>query len=226
MVAPADKGDRGGVGAGEDATAPVPTGAPAFIRVSAKAGKKPGDTPPKAEPVIKSTTPRNETVYWVGAAGGGAHAHAPGQAPAVAQGVVQQVPQDLVQVGTVEMDGALSACLENDDAGRHALEAGKTVDELFTERAEWNEFGLHPVAPAGQDLVRITLVADIPDQPVAGRVENVVERDREFDRAQVGRQVPAGARNRFEQERTQLLGQQAQLAAVQAAQVVRTGDAF
>ncbi len=41
-----DKGDRGGAGAGEDATAPVPSGAPAFIRVTAKAGKKP--VPPAA----------------------------------------------------------------------------------------------------------------------------------------------------------------------------------
>jgi hypothetical protein len=33
------------------------------------------------------------------------------------------------------------------------------------------------VAPAGQDLVRIGLVADVPDQPVVRRVEDMVQRD-------------------------------------------------
>ena len=33
----------------------------------------------------------------------------------------------------------------------------------------------------GQNLVRIGLVADIPDEPVAGRVEHVVQRNRKFD---------------------------------------------
>ena len=44
--------------------------------------------------------------------------------------------------------------------------------------------GADAVAPAGQDLVRIGLVADIPDQPVARRVEHSVDRDGQLDHAQ------------------------------------------
>ncbi len=50
----------------------------------------------------------------------------------------------------------------------------------------------HAVAPAGQDLVRIGLVAHVPDQPVFGRVEDIVQGDRQFHRAEVGAQVAAG----------------------------------
>ena len=52
------------------------------------------------------------------------------------------------------------------------------------------------VAAAGQDLVRIGLVADIPDQPVGRRVEDVVQRDRQFDDAEAGAEMPAGAARR------------------------------
>ena len=48
------------------------------------------------------------------------------------------------------------------------------------------------VAPAGQDLVRIGLMADIPDQPVARRVEDVVQRDRQLDDAEAGAEMAAG----------------------------------
>ena len=40
------------------------------------------------------------------------------------------------------------------------------------------------VAPPGQDLVRIGLVADVPDQAVARRVEHIVQGDRELDDAE------------------------------------------
>ena len=52
------------------------------------------------------------------------------------------------------------------------------------------------LAPAGQDLVRIGLVADVPDDAVVRRVEDVVQRDRQLDRAEVRRQVAAGLRRR------------------------------
>ena len=48
------------------------------------------------------------------------------------------------------------------------------------------------VAAAGQDLVRIGLVADIPDQPVVRRVEDVMQRDRQLDHAETGAEMPAG----------------------------------
>ena len=55
----------------------------------------------------------------------------------------------------------------------------------------------HRLAPAGQDLVRVGLVADVPHDAVVRRVEDVVQRDRELDRAEVRRQVAAGLRDRL-----------------------------
>ena len=57
------------------------------------------------------------------------------------------------------------------------------------------------VAPAGQDLVRIGLVADVPDQPVVRRVEHVVQRHRQFDHAEAGAEMPAGDRHRVDRSR-------------------------
>ena len=51
-------------------------------------------------------------------------------------------------------------------------------------------------AAARQDLVRIGLVADVPDQPVLRRVEDVVQRHRQFDHAEPGTEMPARDRNR------------------------------
>ena len=53
--------------------------------------------------------------------------------------------------------------------------------------------GADAVAPAGEDLVRIGLVADVPDQDVLGRLEHVVQRHGQLDHAQARAQVPAGA---------------------------------
>ncbi len=42
------------------------------------------------------------------------------------------------------------------------------------------------IAAAGEDLVRIGLVADVPDDAVAGRVEDPMQRDGQFDDAETG----------------------------------------
>ncbi|KPH85183.1 dehydrogenase [Komagataeibacter intermedius AF2] len=52
--------------------------------------------------------------------------------------------------------------------------------------------GADALAPPGQDLVRIGLVADIPDHPVIGRVEHGMQRHRQFDHAQRRAKVAAG----------------------------------
>ena len=65
----------------------------------------------------------------------------------------------------------------------------------------------HAVAPAGEDLVRIGLVADVPDQAVVRRVEHVVQRDRQLHRAEVARQVAAGLADRLQHELAQLGGE-------------------
>jgi hypothetical protein len=84
----------------------------------------------------------------------------------------------------------------------------------------------HALAAAGQHLVRIALVADVPDQAVFRRVEDGVQGDGQFDGAEVGRQVAAGLRDRVDQEGAQFGRQLRQLLAVQSAQVGRAVDGF
>src|SRR5690606_14535443 len=52
------------------------------------------------------------------------------------------------------------------------------------------------ISPAGQYLVRIGLVADIPDQPVVWRIENVMQRNGQFDHAEAGAEMPTRLRYR------------------------------
>ena len=52
-----------------------------------------------------------------------------------------------------------------------------------------------PVAPTGQDLVRVTLVSNIPDDFVVWCVKNVVQRNRQLHNTQRRSQVPTGRRN-------------------------------
>ena len=51
--------------------------------------------------------------------------------------------------------------------------------------------GREPFVPAREDLVDVGLVPGIPDQPVRGRFEDVVEGDREFGDPQAGGKVAA-----------------------------------
>ena len=79
--------------------------------------------------------------------------------------------------------------------------------------------GAHAIAPAGQDLVRIGLVADVPDQPVARRVEDVMQGDGQFDDAEPGAEMAAGLRHRIDQIGPQLVGDLAKARLLQPAQV-------
>ncbi len=51
------------------------------------------------------------------------------------------------------------------------------------------------VAASGEDLVRVALVADVPDDAVVGGVEDVMQGDREFDDAQPRAEMAAGDRH-------------------------------
>ena len=62
------------------------------------------------------------------------------------------------------------------------------------------------VAAAGQDLVRIGLMADVPDQAVARRVEHPMQRDGQLDHAEAGAQMPAGDRDGVDGLLPQLVG--------------------
>ncbi len=81
----------------------------------------------------------------------------------------------------------------------------ETVVDAFGARREWREPAAlldasEAPAPAGQHLVRIGLVADVPDQTVVRRVEYVVQGDGEFDGAEPGGEVAAHRADRVDQE--------------------------
>ena len=90
-------------------------------------------------------------------------------------------------------------------AGHHGEQAGKhQVQEQVSTMVPGSSDGyalaaqpvLHPqcadtVAASGQNLVRVALVADIPDQHVLGGVEHMVQRNCQLDHTQPGPQMPA-----------------------------------
>lgn len=75
------------------------------------------------------------------------------------------------------------------------------------------------LAPPGQDLVRIGLVADIPDQPVARRVEDMVQRDGQFDHAEPRAEMPARHGNGVDRLQPQLVGDLSKLCIVERPQI-------
>src|SRR5215471_17588599 len=79
-------------------------------------------------------------------------------------------------------------------------------------------------AAPSQDFVRIALVADIPDQAVAGGIEDVVQCNRQFDDAEAGTQMPTGLGYRVDEILPQLIGNFAQSVRFEPAQVFRSAD--
>ena len=79
-----------------------------------------------------------------------------------------------------------------------------TQTTLFAQRA-------NAVAPPGQDLVRIALMRDVPDQLVARRVEHGVQRNGQFHHAETRAQVTARLADRTDRLSTQLVSKTAQL---------------
>ncbi len=77
------------------------------------------------------------------------------------------------------------------------------------------------VAPPGQDLVRIGLVPDIPDQAVIRRVEHGMDRHGQLDHAKPGPKMPARHRNRADRFLAQLIGDLLQILSRSPAQVRR-----
>ena len=75
------------------------------------------------------------------------------------------------------------------------------------------------VAPAGQDLVRVGLMADVPDDAVVRRVEQIMQRDGQLDDAEAGAEMAAGDRYGVDRLLTQFVGELTQLTLVKAAKV-------
>src|SRR5262249_8364855 len=107
-------------------------------------------------------------------------------------------------------------------------------------RAEWVVFALgalgkagksaplpqcsDAIAPAGEDLMRIGLMAYVPDKAVLRSVEHVMQRHRQLDDPESRPEVTARDRDRGDGFLAQLVGELAELAALQATQVGRRLD--
>ena len=76
------------------------------------------------------------------------------------------------------------------------------------------------VAPAGQDLVRVALMADVPDQAIARRIEEIVQGDRQLDDAEAGAEVPARDGDGVDGLRAQLVGHLPKIGLGKTAQVL------
>ena len=80
------------------------------------------------------------------------------------------------------------------------------------------------VAAAGQHLVRVGLVADVPEDLVGRRLEQRVQRDRDLAGAEVGAEVAADLADRVDDQLADLLGDLLQLVVVELLQVGRSVD--
>ena len=80
------------------------------------------------------------------------------------------------------------------------------------------------ITPAGQNFVRISLVTDIPDQLVIGRVKNVVKGHREFDDAKTRAEMAAGDSHSVDRFSAQFIGNLLQLPCIDTAQISRALD--
>src|SRR5690606_17378133 len=83
----------------------------------------------------------------------------------------------------------------------------------------------HALATAGEDLVRVGLVADIPDQAIVRRIENVMQRDGQLDDAEPGAEVPAGLADAEQQFLAQFVGELFEFRLAQATQLRGRGGA-
>ena len=80
------------------------------------------------------------------------------------------------------------------------------------------------VAAAGEDLVRVGLVADVPEDLVARRVEQAVQRDGELAGAEVGAEVAADLADRVDDQLADLLRDLLELVVVEALEVLGPVD--
>ncbi len=69
--------------------------------------------------------------------------------------------------------------------------------------------------------MRITLVADVPDQPVGGRVENVMQRHGQFDHTEPGTEMAAGLGHRVDGLPAQFVGKLLELLYRQVLHIAR-----
>src|SRR5215469_2958211 len=83
---------------------------------------------------------------------------------------------------------------------------------------------VQPVAPAGEHLVWVRLVTDIPYQQVPRGLVHVVQRNGELDRSEARREVTTAGADGLDEELAQLTGERGQPVQRQMAQVRRRRD--
>ncbi len=107
------------------------------------------------------------------------------------------------------------------DRGRGMRRAKRVVDALCALGEAGKSATLaqrsHARAPAGENLVWIGLMADVPNQLVARRIEDAVQRDREFDDPKAGSQMTACDRHHVNSFLSQLIRQLLELIACERA---------
>ncbi len=89
----------------------------------------------------------------------------------------------------------------------------------------WLLDGGQALAPAGQHLVRIRLMSDVPDQAVLRGLENIMQGNRELDCSETGGEMSAARADAVDQELSQLGSQRGQARDRQAPQVRRRIEA-
>ena len=82
------------------------------------------------------------------------------------------------------------------------------------------------IAPAGKHLVDVALVADVEDELVLRRVEDAMQRDRQFDHAEVRAEMAAGLRKNADQLVAHFLRELRQLLLLQRLDVRRRTNAL
>ena len=93
-----------------------------------------------------------------------------------------------------------------------------TIEQNGARPSYWRIVG-RLVAAAGEDLVRVGLVADVPEDLVAGRVEQAVQGDGQLAGAEVGAEVAADLTDRVDDVGAHLLRDLLQLLVVELVQV-------
>jgi hypothetical protein len=83
---------------------------------------------------------------------------------------------------------------------------------------------LQPIAAAGEHLVRVGLVADVPEDLVGGRLEQAVQHRRQLAGAEVGAEVAADLADHVDHQLAHLLGDLGELLVGAAAEVGGAGN--
>src|SRR5579883_1337475 len=79
--------------------------------------------------------------------------------------------------------------------------------------------GSDTAAPPSEDLVRISLMSDIPNEPVVRRVKYIMQRDRKFHDAEPRSEMPACDRDGIDGLGAQLICELDEIGFVQTAQI-------